>query len=226
MASSRMTTILVLLFAVACGSAYAALIPCPAAKLSQYIQPGFACTESINGVDFIFKQFTFQGPPQAPAQLQIDVLPIEGQDLIGLHFSGFMGSEGTYQIDYLIDPPPPIIRGEQIAVDPVMLTTILCPSVSPAPCLVPFVLTATDTMPTASVNFPMLANMLSVKNTFTLISPSTSNGFDNRTLLIPPPYPPAVPEPASLALTLFGLMGLLAFRSRAKLRQVLLELRS
>ena len=191
--------------------------------MATYASEGFSCMEG----QFTLKAFFFAGPGQGGLLAnQISVSPVGGQNQIGLQVSGAFtaGANQTlsYIFDYLIDPPPIIIRGEQIDVDPAILTTTLCPSINNQGCgdtAFPFVLVATTNNPTASITFPSPANTLALRNTFTLAGNTTAGGFDNITLLSA-----SVPEPAGIALVASGLLGLLAFRVRAKLRQVLLEL--
>jgi hypothetical protein len=189
------------------------------------MDPAFTCSTGL----FTFKFFTFNESMGGLDPNLILVSPIESPAGIGFLYSGnFAAAQGqtfTYVFSYFIDPPPPIIHGQQVDLDPtgmVTLQTALCASAFPCPGGSDL---GTIIATTASPNPPprQLAptNMLGVQNALTLNGnggPATSQGFDNITLVIP--------EPAAVLLTASGLLGLLALRSRAKIRQVLLQLRS
>lgn len=222
------------------GALDAAPIPCPATSLTTYLQSGFSCTEAYApfapGDVFTFKNFFFQGPPSSPNALtsnQISVLPLSvpgnspTQSTLALDFWGpFNADSGqslVYQLNYFVDPPPTIIVGAQTAIDPATLVTVFC-ATNTFPCLVPLAtLTVTTANPFAQVTFPMALNMVGIQNRLTLdgtSGPVMAGGFKNSVLV----DTARVPEPATLAFTAFGLLGVLAFRSRAKLRQVLFQL--
>ena len=85
-------------------------------------------------------------------------------------------------------------------------------------CLQPATtLVVTTQSPIASAPLADL-NVLGVQNTFTLDGTNgqaTSGGFDNITGV-----DSIAPEPAAILLTATGLLGMLAFRARAKLRKI------
>ena len=210
--------------------AFAAPVECPSAPLTPYLSGSFVCTEDQG--TFTFFSFSYSAPMGGLNSGQINVTPIDQPGKIGFLLTsqqpnGFtdMGAMATYQFSYFIDPPPPIIRGEQIDLDPignVTLTSVLC-SMNTVPCPMANTintLTATTGTPTATTALANLS-ILGVQNTLTVngtSAPAASGGFDNITLV--------TPEPAAAFLLGGGLLGLLAFRSRAKVRQVLGQLGS
>jgi len=172
------------------------------------------------------KQFAFTAPVGGLNASQITVVPIDVPNQIGFSFLGmFTANQGqklTYLLSFFIDPPP-IIHGEQIDLDPtgaVSLTTVLCFN-SVVPCAPGNkVGTLMATNGNNLMDSVVLANLnvLGVQNTFTLDgtnAPATSGGFDNITSV-----DSIAPEPAAILLTATGLLGLLAFRARAKLRKI------
>ncbi len=198
--------------------ALAGPMQCPTATLQTYITGGFQCTE--DGGVVTIKQFVFMQPMGGIDATQINVFPVDLPGQIGFKFLGtFVANPGqklTYSLSFFIDPPP-IIHGEQIDLDPtgaVTLNTVLC-SNSIVPCALGntiTTLTATTQSPIASAPLANL-NVLDVQNTFTLDGTNgaaTSGGFDNMTTL--------TPEPAAILLTATGLLGLLAFRARTRIR--------
>ena len=212
---------LILLCALGGTVAFSGPMPCSAAPLSTYTGANFTCTGD-NGV-FTFKNFVFNGPQGGLNSDQIILNPVDVQGEVGFLFSGTFtvppGQNATYVISYFIDPPP-IIHEEQIDLDPIMfvsLQTDLCtmaftPNCSGSP--LGTLNASTTTSLTASTALGNL-NALGVRNTLTLTGSTngaSSQGFDNITFI--------APEPSSILLAASGLLGLLAFRSRAKLRKI------
>ncbi len=207
----------------ALGSTAFAATTCPTGSIAQqYSAPGFTCTTGA----FTFKTFVFQESKGGLDPSLITLTPIESATGIGFLYSGnFTAAQGqifTYMFSYFIDPPPPIIRGQQVDLDPtgaVTLQTALCATAFPCGSgndLGTILATTASPNPLPKTLTP--TNMLGIQNTFTLDStsgPATSQGFDNITLV--------TPEPAAIGLTASGLLGLLAF---AKRRKILLKLRS
>ncbi len=154
------------------------------------------------------------------------VVPINTPSQIGFQFLGnflpLAGQPSTFVLSYFIDAPP-IIHGEQNDLDPinfVTLNTDLC-GFAAFPCVGGInlgTITATTGQPLGKTTLMSDVNALGVKNTLTVSGTATSGGFDNITFLSP--------EPAAILLMATGLLGMLALRSRKKLRQVLLHLRS
>ncbi len=206
------------------GSSAAAAPVCQPGTLSSYLAPGFACTEG--GGLFTFTTFAFQGAAGGLNADQISLVPIDVPTEVGFMFSGnFTANPGqtfSYMFSYFIDPPPPIIRGDQVDLDPtgaVSLQVALCSTAFPClPANQEGTLNVSTQKPTASISLPNLST-LGVQATLVLDGGSgvaQSNGFDNITLL--------TPEPAGFALAGCGLLALLAVRSRAKVRQILFQL--
>lgn len=94
--------------------------PCVPAPLSSYIALGSAgCTVGeLDFRDFHFSVLSTSGGAVPVTPDRIDVTPILGANLKrGLNFasSGFSvtaSQSAQYSLDYIIDPAPPIIRGE------------------------------------------------------------------------------------------------------------------
>jgi PEP-CTERM motif len=189
---------------------------CQGGPLTMFLQGGFTCTQD-NGI-LTFKSFVYNGPLSSD---QIFVSPLDVPSEVGFIFTGNFavptGQNATYVLSYFIDPPP-IIHGEQLDLDPfgsVMLVEDLC--VTAFPCaggnsLGNLTTTTGNTM--ASTGLANL-NALGIQNTLTLTGGAggaNSQGFDNVTFINP--------EPSTILLAASGLLGLLAFRSRAKLRRI------
>jgi len=205
-------------------AALAAPMQCPEDNLTTYLTPGFACTQ--NGGITTFQSFVFT--PQG--SLTADDITLTPLDILGgfgflLHGNFVVGPgvNESYVLSYFVDPPP-IIHGEQIDLDPfgsVSLITDLCITEFPcAPANSLGKLTATTANTMASIMFPSSQATLGVQNTLTLnggTSGANSQGFDNITLI---PADADMPEPSTILLSASGLLGLLAFRSRAKLRKI------
>jgi hypothetical protein len=216
--STRRTVLIALVLSCGLGStvALAAPMQCPGATLATYLAPAFACSQ--DGGVLTFKSFVYNGPLD-PAQINVSPLDVPGSVgffIVG-NFAVPAGQNATYVFSYFIDPPP-IIHGEQVDLDPmgsVMLVEDLC--VTAFPCaggnsLGKLTTTTGNTM--ASTGLGNL-NALGIQNTLTLTGGATganSQGFDNVTFI--------VPEPSGILLAASGLLGLLAFRSRAKLRRI------
>jgi len=197
----------------------------PGPLADPYLTPNFTCSLG----PFNVKSFFFSESAGGLDPHMIFVTPIVSTNFVELLLQGnFTASPQqmfTYRFSYFIDAPP-IIRGQQDDLDPMGLVTLQTDM-----CMVTFPCpggqglgtnTATTMNPMAQTLFGMNLNALGLQNTLTLDGsggPATSAGFDNITLL-------TTPEPAAILLTASGLLGLLAFRSRKKLRQVLLEIRS
>lgn len=147
--------------------------------------------------------------------------------MIGLQFSGAFNATTnvTYRINYFIDPPPTIIVGESIDIDPATLQTVVR-KIDVITCVgsdIIGTLTVNTANPTASLMFGP-TNMVGLRNTLTLLPGDSARVFSNRTLLNPAAV--ASPEPAALVFTGSGLMALFAFGSRSKLRKVFFQFRS
>jgi hypothetical protein len=221
----RRDLLVFLLILCALGGASAVAAPtCQLNPLSTYLAPAFSCTLD----QFTVKTFSFSESLGGVDPTLILVNPIATPSQIGFVIQGsFTASPSqafTYIFSYFEDPPPPIIRGQQIDLDPTGLVTLkteLCMSAFPCPGGQALgTLNVNTGSPTAQLPLT-LTNMLGIQNTFILDGsggPATSQGFDNITQL--------APEPSAILLTASGLLGLFAFRFRAKIRQVLLQLRS
>jgi len=215
---------LLALCALGGASAVAAPTCLPGTLANPYLTPSFSCMLG----QFTAKTFFFSETAGGVDPNFIFVTPIIAANQIGFQFTGNFTASGTqsftYVLSYFIDPPPPIIRGQQIDLDPLGLVTLqtdLCMVAFPCPVAQQLgTLNVNTGSPTAQMPLT-LTNALGVQNTLTLSGsggPASSGGFDNITLL--------APEPAAIQLAAFGLVGLFAYRFRAKFRQVLLQLRS
>jgi len=222
----RRDVLVFLLVLCALGGASAVAAPtCPTSQLAApYLGPAYSCMLG----QFTVKSFFFSETAGGVDPSLILVTPIVNATQIGFliqgNFTASPGQSFTYIFSYFEDPPPPIIRGQQIDLDPtglVTLQTALCMSAFPCPGGQALgTLNVNTGSPTAQMPLS-LTNMLGVQNTFTLDGsggPATSQGFDNITQL--------APEPSGILLAATGLFGLFTFRARAKIRQVLLQLRS
>jgi hypothetical protein len=213
---------LIVLLALSGTSAFGAG-QCMGAPLTTYLQGGFTCTED-NGI-LTLKSFVFNGAPGGLNSDQIFVSPLDVPGEAGFMFMGNFtvqaGQNATYVLSYFIDPPP-IIHGEQLDLDPmgsVMLVEDLC--VTAFPCAggnsLGKLITDNSNPPTSLHASTALAptNALGIQNTLTLnggTGGANSQGFNNVTFINP--------EPSTILLAASGLLGLLAFRSRAKLRKI------
>jgi hypothetical protein len=215
---------LILLCALGGTTAFGAPMPCQSGTLTTYMKAGFACTQD-NGV-FTFDQFSFMGAAGGLSSDNITISPMDAADKIGFMFSGNFsvnqGQSATYVIGYFIDPPP-VIHSDQMTLDPmgaVSLDIDLCVTVFPcAPGSSLGKLHADNTNPpnslTDSKTFPNDLSTLGVQSTLNLdgtAGPANSMGFSNLTVV--------APEPSSILLAASGLLGLLAFRARAKHRKI------
>ena len=219
------------LFALLAGALFSApafAAACAPATLLQY-ETQVSCTIGA----LTLKQFSFQAinllggglPADAITDAQIQVTPLVVSGSISFNFAGAFhaaaGEDLQYIITYFYDPPPPIIHGEQIdliGADPVTLQTGLCEGAA----FVGAVCGATLQSLSASTGSPISAiliygadvNMLGVRNVAELDSRSALvsmfSSFDNTTFLSP--------EPAAVLLTGAGLLGLLGFRRRLRVR--------
>jgi hypothetical protein len=214
---------LVFLWAIGGTAAFAAQV-CGNASLSTYLASDFTCTQD-NGV-LTFKSFVFNGAPNGLTSDQINVGLLDvGPGAVGFVFSGNFvvsaGQNAQYVISYFIDPVPPIIHGEELDLDPmgsVMIVEDLCATAFPCPGNSLGKLVATTGNTTAS-NTIGNTNALGIQNTLTLTGSTggaNSQGFKNLTFI----STVSSPEPSSILLAASGLLGLLAFRSRAKLRKI------
>jgi hypothetical protein len=190
---------------------------CPTGPYSLYIVAGFTCQTDGS----IFSDFGAEIEPGGVPASAIQVVPLSGPGFAGFQFiASFTASQGqtiTYLFGYFVDPPP-IIHGEQINLDPfgdVSLQTDLCITAFPcAPADTLGTLNATTNNTMASMQFPGTGT-LAVQDTLTLTggnTGATSQGFDNVTFV--------TPEASSMLLAGSGLLGLLTFRWRAKLRKI------
>lgn len=215
---------LLVLCALGGASAVAAPTCLPGPLDIPYLTPSFSCMLG----QFTAKTFFFSETSGGVNPSLISVTPIIAPTQIGFQFTAnFTAAPSqlfTYVISYFIDPPPPIIRGQQIDLDPLGLVTLqtdLCAVAFPCPVLQQLgTLNVNTGSPTAQMPLT-LTNALGIQNTLTLDGsggPASSGGFDNITLL--------APEPAAILLAASGLLGMFACRSRSKLRQVLHQLRS
>jgi hypothetical protein len=223
--SHRRDAVVLLLILCALGGTSAVAAPCQPGSLADiYLQNGFACTIGQLTVNSFFFSETPGGiDPKTIMVKPFDNSPNSVELLFQGNFAATLGQKLSYVIGYLIDPPPPIIHQEQVDLDPtgmVTLQTALCAIAFPCPGGQDLgTLTATTGSPMALMSLAN-TNMLGVRNTLTLDgsnAAAASQGFDNIT---------GIPEPAAILLTASGLLGLLAFRSRAEIRQVLFQLRS
>jgi hypothetical protein len=221
MDTRRTVSIGLILLCALGGMAASAATMCQPGTLATYTQPGFTCTD-VTGV-FTFKDFVYTPPSGGLSSSQITVTPVDVPDQTGFfingNFTSIGGGNTSYVLSYFIDPPP-IIHGEQMTLDPmasVILELDLCSTAFDPSCGgTPLgTLMADNSNPpsslTASIQFPN-TNALGVRNTLTLSGTGTSQGFDNMTLV--------VPEPSGILLAATGLLGLLAFRARTKLRKI------
>jgi hypothetical protein len=221
MDTRRTVLVGLVLFCALGGTAAFAAPMCQSGTLASYLGAGFTCTED-NGI-LSFKDFAYTPPEGGLSAAQITVSPLDMPGSVGFLFTGsFASINGTstaYVFSYFIDPPP-IIHGEQMDLDPmasVILQLDLCSTpFNPGCGGTPLgTLTADNSNPPSSLKAStQLANTnaLGVRNTLTLTGAGTSQGFDNITSI--------TPEPSSILLAASGLLGLLAFRWRAKLRKI------
>ena len=216
-----------------------AATPCTNQTLDQYVSLGVGGC-SLGGV-FDANSFTFStsGGPLGAADITITptVMIVGGTVVnINFNFSGDFSNNTsgpiTYTIDYILDPRPPVINGASLALDPSgVLTEDICAggifisSVCQPPGTSFFdVLVATGAITTASTAFPSSVSTVEYHLVLTLQPGDSAGGFDSGSVTGLGAGGNDVPEPISGSLTTAGLVGLLAFRSRAKLRQIVLQL--
>ena len=222
----RRKALVFLLVLCALGGASAVAAPtCLSGTLaSPYLTPSFSCMLG----QFTAKTFFFSETSGGVSPNLISVSPIIGANQIGFQLTSNFTATGsqsfTYVFSYFIDPPPPIIRGQQIDLDPLGLVTLqtdLCAVAFPCPVLQQLGTLNVNTGSPTAMQPLALTNALGVQNTLTLNGgggAASSGGFDNITFL--------APEPSTILLAACGLLGLFAYRFRSKFRQVLLQLRS
>lgn len=161
---------------------------------------------------------------------------------VDFNFSGDFTNSGandiTYTFDYTLDPAQPVINGASLSLDPGgLLTENICAggiytsqisgfTCAPAGPITPFPtsLFVNDIPPTPQ---PSASTSFSPPNSFHLVDyhlildlpPGASAGsFDSGTVTALGPNT-GVPEPASIIPAAAGLLGVLGFRSRWRLRR-------
>jgi hypothetical protein len=217
-----------------------AALPCATSTLDNYVSLGeVGC--SLGGV-FDANGFEFTGAPLAASDITVTptVTSLGGNIvLIDFNISGnFTNTTSgpiTYTFDYILDPlRPPVINGSSIGLDPSgVLTENLCAggvftgSACPETAFfAPLVANADLMSPilTASTGFPMAVSIVDYHIVLELQPGDSAGGFDSKSITGLGAGSSTVPEPGAGSLATAGLLGLLAFRSRAKLRQVALQL--
>jgi hypothetical protein len=166
--------------------------PCPTTPLADPYLGGqnFSCEIG----QFTIKNFRFESSSESVPASRILVTPIDTPSGVGFQFTAVFdeGPErsSSYSISYEVDPPPDIIHGQQIDLDPtgdVKLVTSLC-SVS-FPCSGGTdlgTLVATPGNPIASTTFNPDRNFVAVQNSLFVNGPATSNGFSSISILTGP----------------------------------------
>jgi len=121
------------------------------------------------------------------------VTPIDTPGAIGFQFTSVFdelpGSSNSYSISYVVDPPPAIIHGERIDLDPTGGVTLITNLCSAYPCVGEpdlGTLVATPASPVASTTFTPDRNFVAVQNSLLVNGPATSNGFSAVSLLAAP----------------------------------------
>ncbi|MBI3678990.1 MAG: hypothetical protein HY235_01060, partial [Acidobacteria bacterium] len=178
----------------ALGGVQAFALPlCALAQLTTYTTAGFTCTlGQFTAKSFVFSQ---TGPGVPPNQ--ITLVPVVLPDKVGFKFVTDPNFDVTttdlvtYKLNFFLDPPPDIIRGGEIDLDPsgeVSLQTSYC--TTDFPCAGPSQLgtiTATPAVTTQVLNFPLFLHALGVSNNFILDArngtPARSNGWESYALL-------------------------------------------
>ena len=215
-------------------------LPCAATTLDNYVSLGATgCT--LGGV-FDASSFAFTASAGAPlAAGDISVTPtvttLSGTIvLIDFNFSGAFTNPTSgpieYTFDYILDPlRPPVINGSSVSLDPSgVLTENICAggTFSDSTCVPDTafnsILVATGALPTASTAFPTSVSIVDYHIVLDLQPGDSAGGFDSSSVTGLGAGSPNVPEPGAGSLATAGLLGLLAFRSRAKLREVALQL--
>lgn len=214
--------------------------PCPSSfRLSAFIGSSVGCNL---GGEFNVSEFDFTASAGAPLNaLDITVTPsvttVSGNIImIDLNFSttgGFTNAGEApiqYTFDYIIDPRPPVIQGASISLDPGgMLTENICAGgVFSGSLCTPSgafnsTLVATTLLPNASTAFPASVSTVDYHIVLDLPAGASAGGFDSGSITGLGDATDA-PEPSSTLLAGSGLLGLLGFCSRSKLRKVVLQL--
>ena len=213
-----------------------AALPCPTSTLDNYISLGeVGC--SLGGV-FDANGFQFTASAGAPlGSSDITVTPsvttLSGTVIfVDLHFTGdFTNTTANtidYTFDYILDPRPPVINGASIGLDPGgTLTENICAGnvfVGNACAGSSFTLIATTIIPTGVTAFGSGVSIVDYQIDLKLPPGASAGGFDSGSFTGLGEGSSTVPEPSAGSLATAGLLGILAFRSRAKLRQVALKL--
>ena len=213
--------------------------PCGTSSLDAYVALGeIGC--SLGGV-FDSNTFTFTASAGAPLSASdITVTPtvttVGGTIIdINFNFSGDFSNHTSgpieYTFDYILDPRPPVINGSSISLDPSgVLTENICAGgvFNGSTCLpdtaFTSILVATGSLPNASTAFPTGVSIVDYHIVLDLQPGDSAGGFDSGSVTGLGAGDTTVPEPGAGPLASAGLIGLLAFGARAKLRKVALQL--
>lgn len=215
----------VAIFATPVGS----IPPCVPDTLSNYQDLG-ASGCSIG--QYSFNSFSFADQSSSSGGLtnmDITVTPMTSGTQMGLTFSGnfavFPGTSYQYEIDYVIDPPPPILRftSEMNAPTDIIteavnsfleIDTTNCVGSSAANCVVQPTLVVTGNDPLNAQVFSPGGNYVGVTNTIKLNPNGNTGGqFDGFTQLAD-----TAPEPSTFVMLGIGVLGL-AFARRVNARR-------
>lgn len=210
--------------------------PCGANTFDAYVALGeIGC--SLGGV-FDASAFQFTASAGAPLGAgDITVTPTVTTDLNGTvvlidfnisgNFSNNTSGPIEYTIDYILDPARPTLNGASIALDPSgVLTDNICSGgvFNGVTCLpntaFTSVLVATGALPNASTAFPLGVSIVDYHIVLDLQPGDSAGGFDSGTITGLGEEESTVPEPGAGPFASAGLIGLLAFGSRTKLRKV------
>jgi hypothetical protein len=205
-----------------------AALPCGTQTLDSYVSLGnVGC--SLGGV-FDANSFTFSASAGAPLTANdIAVTPtvtIVGGTIVDINFN-FSGnfSNGTagpidYAVDYILDPPTPVINGASLGLDPSgVLTENICAGgvfvssvCEPSGGTFFDVLVATGGIPTDSTAFPSSVHTVSYKLVLTLQPSDSAGGFESGSVTGLQTSP--IPEPRGGYLLLAVLLAVVARRFR------------
>jgi hypothetical protein len=194
------------------------------------------------GGQFTASNFSFTASAGAPLSAsQITVTPnvttVGGVAVLvdlnfAADFNNTTGSPIDYSIDYTLDPLAPVINGATIGLDPggVLTEQICAGGVFSGSTCTPgtafgSTLVATTLLPNSSTAFPTSVSTVDYQLLLDLPPGMSAGGFDSGSVTGLGETAP-VPEPSSALLAGCGSLGLLALRSRAKLRKITLHLLS
>ena len=224
-----------LLFAMCAPHVLGSPITCVADTLANFESQGSCAIGPFTLTGFTFNDSQTGGASLVP-DTQIEVTPAIVDNAVSLTFTSLTGDFSTgagqtaqYIVEYQVDPPPPLIGGQNIAFDPGGTFTaefcgngmlVSAPDTQPVTCtgsnvtgIFPGRLQITSTGPgvvtSPTYTFPTKVSTEDIRLILDLGPGSTDTFFQSNTQVISSAF---IPEPATGFLALGGLLALLAIR--------------